>query len=391
MKILMLTPQEFFSKTGTPFSVLYRLKALSKLGYHIDVLTYHMGKNVKIDNVEIYRIPKVFFIKKIPIGPSLTKLILDIILFFRAFKILCQNHYNCLHVHEEAVYMGMIFKKVFKIPLVYDMHSSIPEQLSHNKSRFYNNRISVSLAECLEKLALRISNQVIVICPYLLKIVNKIYPSKKYTLIENCVSDIDCSKVSENEKERLKKELGLDDNCKIIVYIGTIEHYQGIDLLIKGIPFVLKKSKQIRYLIVGGWSHQIKEFRNLAERVGVTGNIIFTGQKEQEEIPCYLAIADILVSPRSEGTNTPLKIYDYLRADKPIVVTNLLTHTQILNERVAILTKPDSEAFAKGIIRALENQNLSINLTKSAKKLADTKYTFENYLSQIKKVYEKQS
>ena len=53
---------------------------------------------------------------------------------------------------------------------------------------------------------------------------------------------------------------------------------------------------------------------------------------------------DILVSPRIRGTNTPLKIYSYLRSGKPIVATDLLTHTQVLSPDVARLVAPDADA-----------------------------------------------
>jgi len=70
-------------------------------------------------------------------------------------------------------------------------------------------------------------------------------------------------------------------------------------------------------------------------------------------MPAYLAASDVLVSPRSRGTNTPLKIYQYLRSGKAIVATRLLTHTQVLSDETAILTEASPEGFARGILDAL--------------------------------------
>jgi glycosyltransferase involved in cell wall biosynthesis len=69
--------------------------------------------------------------------------------------------------------------------------------------------------------------------------------------------------------------------------------------------------------------------------------VVLTGQRPAEEIPAYLDAATLLVSPRSTGTNTPLKIYQYLRSGRPIVATNLRTHTQVLAEDTAFLAEPD--------------------------------------------------
>src|SRR4030095_12729351 len=90
-----------------------------------------------------------------------------------------------------------------------------------------------------------------------------------------------------------------------------------------------------------------------AIRAGVADAVIFAGQRPSDEIPLFLDAADVLVSPRSTGTNTPLKIYQYLRSGRPIVATRLLTHTQVLNDDVAILTTATSEGFAAGILTAL--------------------------------------
>jgi len=74
MKILMLAPEPFFQPRGTPFSEYFRIKALSDLGHRVDLITYHLGEDVKINNLKILRIPDLFYIKKIKIGPSWAKI-----------------------------------------------------------------------------------------------------------------------------------------------------------------------------------------------------------------------------------------------------------------------------------------------------------------------------
>src|ERR1019366_1913409 len=88
-------------------------------------------------------------------------------------------------------------------------------------------------------------------------------------------------------------------------------------------------------------------------RPGADAAVIFVGERPASDIPAYLLAATVLVSPRSRGTNTPLKIYQYLRAGKPIVATRLLTHTQVLSDETAILTGASPREFADGILAAL--------------------------------------
>ena len=82
---------------------------------------------------------------------------------------------------------------------------------------------------------------------------------------------------------------------------------------------------------------------------------MFAGERPAGDIPAYLLAADVLVSPRSRGTNTPLKIYQYLRSGRPIVATRLLTHTQVLSDETAILTGASAGEFAAGILSAIKN------------------------------------
>jgi glycosyltransferase involved in cell wall biosynthesis len=100
-----------------------------------------------------------------------------------------------------------------------------------------------------------------------------------------------------------------------------------------------------------------------------------------------MEIADILASPRIKGTNTPLKLYSYLESGKPIVATNLYTHTQVLNEEVAVLTEVDPEGFANGLLKILTNEALGKEIGMKGKELAQIKYNYSAYLSKIEDVY----
>ena len=73
-------------------------------------------------------------------------------------------------------------------------------------------------------------------------------------------------------------------------------------------------------LVVGGEPAQVEAAKAFAEAAGA-GIMVFAGQQPAREIPAFVQACDILVSPRIRGTNTPLKIYSYLRSGKPIVAT----------------------------------------------------------------------
>src|SRR3990172_3111570 len=127
----MIAPEPFFEPRGTPFSEYFRIKALCELGHSIDLATYRLGQDVEVSGLTIHRSLAVPFIRKVKVGPSWQKLILDFFLLFTVFKLMLKNRYDCIHTHEEACFIGALLSRFWKIPHVYDMHSSLPQQFAN--------------------------------------------------------------------------------------------------------------------------------------------------------------------------------------------------------------------------------------------------------------------
>jgi len=138
-------------------------------------------------------------------------------------------------------------------------------------------------------------------------------------------------------------------------------------------------------LVVGGEAAQVARARSLADATG--SPMVFAGQRPPEEIPGFIAACDILVSPRVSGTNTPLKIYSYLRSGRPIVATDLRTHTQVLTSETAVLVSPEAEPLAAGLLRLIEQPEERQVLSDAARKLADTRYSRDMYVSRTAAAY----
>jgi glycosyltransferase involved in cell wall biosynthesis len=94
-----------------------------------------------------------------------------------------------------------------------------------------------------------------------------------------------------------------------------------------------------------------------------------------------------LVSPRTEGTSVPLKIYTYLLSGKPIVATNLLTHTLVLNDDIAVLVEPTKEAVAEGLLKLIRDRELRQRLSQEAQQYAKDMYDPEQYREKLDQIY----
>lgn len=379
----MIAPEPFFEPRGTPFSEYHRIRALTALGHTVDLVTYPFGRHVDMPGLRIYRCLRPPWLRGIGIGPSWAKVPLDAALSLTALRRVLAGKYDAIHSHEEGGLIGVILAGVLGVPHLYDMHSSLPQQLSN--FQFTKSKLAEGLLGWVERVVIRRSRVVIVICPQLEEVVRAIDTAVPTVLIENAPGSGDppCAGASAS----VRAEYGLGPETPVVLYTGTFEAYQGLDLLYASARRVRATRPDARFLLVGGQPEQVAAARAEAEAAGVADMTVFTGQRPAEEIPRFLDAADVLVSPRSRGTNTPLKIYQYLRAARPIVATRLLTHTQVLSDDVSILTDPSPEGFGDGILAAIEDPRRAAELGQAALMLADTKYSYEAYLDRTRRAY----
>jgi glycosyltransferase involved in cell wall biosynthesis len=382
MKILMLAPEPFFQPRGTPISVYQRIKALSDLGHEIDLVTYHLGEDKEIKDLKISRIPNLFFIKKIKIGPSLKKIPLDFLLFLKASGLLMRNKYDLIFSHEEGALFGVILSKLSRIPHIYDMHSSLPQQLENFD--FSQSRLLKRVFLGMERFILKNSRAIIVICLDLLKQVEQEGYVEKAILLENFI-DFDSKEFTEEEIRKKREEFASGDK-KIVLYAGNFQPYQGIPLLLEAASQI--QNDRIVFLLVGESPAAVEREKNRARDLGIADTVFFTGQVPPSQMPLFISLADALVSPRLSGTNTPLKIYSFLKSGKPLVATNLWTHTQVLSEQISILVEPDAECMAEGISFALFDDRARERAT-LAKEKADRDYTYPRYKDKISQILNK--
>ena len=380
----MLAPEPFFEPRGTPFSEYHRIKALSELGYHIDLVTYPFGRDVALPGLRIYRCPRPLFVRRVRIGPSASKILLDLSLAATAARLAHTGRYDAVHSHEEAGVLGIGLAEWLGVPHVYDMHSSLPQQL-HN---FGYDRSAVvrRLFERAETMMITRSHAVITICQELQDTAVALGAADRASLIENVMGgDMDGGPAPSVRELRGRYGIGVEQ--PLVLYTGTFEAYQGLELLIDAATVLDTTHPDARILVVGGTPDQVERAR--LQAVGAGNNVVFAGQRPAGEIPGFVAACDILVSPRTSGTNTPLKIYSYLRSGRPIVATHLRTHTQVLDSRTALLVPPRAEALAAGLGRLIDAPDERARLAAEAEALAATRYSRESYVARTAAAYER--
>jgi glycosyltransferase involved in cell wall biosynthesis len=385
MKILMISPQPFFEPRGTRISVYQRIEALSALGHEIDLVTYHVGKDVQFPGLTIHRVPKVKTIQHVRVGPSRAKILLDVLAFFLAIKLLLYKKYDIIHSHEEAAFFGIFLGWLFRTRHLYDMHSVLSKQLGNFD--FGNKPIFVKIFEFLEHLVVKNSVAVITIAQDLEAFVKSVAPNQKVITIENHALHAYDTTVTAELLRALRDKYNLHDRITV-VYTGTYERYQGLDMALDSIKIVAKKFPNVLYMFVGAKNQQAREWTEKAREIGVAEHSLFLDVVPPQESMVFLTGASVLISPRMQALSTPLKIYSYMYSGKPIIATKIAAHTQVLCDDTAMLVQPNPEAFAEGIIQVLNDPQMAETLGRNALETAHENFNYQIYLRKVVDIYQ---
>ena len=387
MRVLFLAPQPFFQERGTPIAVKLAVEVLaSRLGDSVDLLTYHEGDDIEIENVTHHRIPKFSWLNDVRPGISLKKIFCDLLFTISVLQLLWRNRknqYSVIHAVEESVFIALAVKLFFGIPYIYDMDSSLASQIIEKWK--YLSPVK-GLLEWLEKVAVRNSIAVIPVCDALDEIARSYGASEIQILRDISLLDLELAK---NPEESLRETCELSKEDAIALYVGNLEHYQGIDLLLESFSITAPKFPNAHVIIIGGNDEDITRYRELSDELNVTRQVHLIGPRPVSRIAEYLLQADILLSPRTKGNNTPMKIYSYLHAGKAIVATDLPTHTQVLNDSVAVLGKPNTLDFSSALAKAFDGPREREKIGAAAFELAEREYTFEAFSKNLNWLYNK--
>jgi glycosyltransferase involved in cell wall biosynthesis len=365
--------------------VYYRTLITAEFGVEVDLLTYWEGDDPAIPGVRVIRIPWVPFTANVPVGPSLKKLVLDLVMLVWTIGLLLRKRYDFVHAHEESVFFCSWLKPLFGFKLVYDMHSSLPQQLSNFE--FTNWRFPVRVFERLEKAALRSATAVVTICPDLAEQVEGLLDdSSRHFLIENSIFD-DVVLASPRPPSPAEAELReAVPRQVLVVYSGTFETYQGLDMLIQAFAQVHEHRPDASLLLVGGTPAQVAQYRAVADTLGLSGSVRFTGRVTPATARSLSRHATVLTSPRVKGTNTPLKIYEQLASGIPLVATRIHSHTQVLDDDVCFLVEPTASAMAEGILEAITDSTRREAVIRKALALYDSRYSREVYKEKMRRL-----
>lgn len=380
MRILVLAPHPFYIDRGTPIDVDILVRALCELGHEVHLATLHAGQDRDYPGLTIHRIEEPRGVGVPSPGFSLAKLRCDARLFKLAKRLVKQLRPDVIHAGEEAVFMARWFRQTRGIPYIYDMDSSIAQQMVEQIGLL---RPFGWFFDAFEGIGVKGAIACAPVCHALADVARRQGAKRSVTLHD--ISQLDVEALSPTGW--LRRQEGIADSSTLLVYCGNLQTYQGVDLLIEGLKEALAGGADVDAVIAGGEPAQIEAYRAKARGLGIAERVHLIGRWPADRLGELLIEGDILTAPRTRGINTPQKVFPYLHTGRAVLVTDLPTHSQILTQGVCRLAPADPVGFGRAITDLAGDANMRNALGEAGRLFAEREHTYPAHRRRVAELY----
>ena len=379
MRILLVAPQPFYQERGTPIAVRMLAETLCGQGHAVDLLTYHEGADLDVEGLRILRTPALPGLRHVPIGISWKKLVCDLLISGRLLELALSHRYDVIHAVEEAVFPAILLRSSARARVVYDMDSMLGESLV---SKWRLLRPAQRLLRAMERAVIRRADAVFAVCKDLARHATVDAPGVPVFLIEDVAlpSPQYCG-----EAEPLRELLAV--RGPLALYVGNLQRYQGVEQVVSAMA-QLPKLLDVTLVLIGGTPEDVARVRSLVRKLHLEERVYLLGPRPLAHLTGFLAQADILVSPRLHGSNTPMKVYSYMGSGTAILATRIASHTQVLDDDSALLVEPTPQALAKGLATLAADESLRARLGGAARRRAAERYSLEAFREKVRAAYQ---
>jgi glycosyltransferase involved in cell wall biosynthesis len=379
-RVLLVTPQPFFENRGSSIAARHVLTALGELGYAVDLIAFPMGDESAVPGVRITRTANPIGFSSVPVGFSWRKAFLDLFLLRTLASTLRRERYQCVHALEEAAFLAAPVCRRRGVPLIYDMQSSIPEQLG-SRWPFRSRWVQRALRN-IERRTIQSADHVV--CSQgLAQRVHALAPGHPVAEWRFPASSPD---PEPGAAEALRSSLGIDGEARVFLYAGTFAGYQGLDVLVRAIPQVVDAAPEAVFVLVGATPLESRQIMGqLTARARSATRIL--ERRPWSEIPRFLALADFVVSMRERGGNAPLKVFDYMASRKPILASRVPAHEVILNDEIAVLFEHTTVGFVEAALALLQDPQRAARIAGAAREFVLQARSWERFVEHLGQIY----
>jgi glycosyltransferase involved in cell wall biosynthesis len=353
-RVLMIAPTSFFADYGCHVRILEEARVLQKMGHRVTIATYRNGRN--LPDLDIRRTLPIPWRTHYEVGSSRHKIAFDALLGLRTGGLLLRHRYDIIHAHlHEGALIGLTLGKLFRLPVVFDFQGSLTEEMIDHK---FLRRESVFYRP-LRRLETWIDHTASVVFTssgHAERVLVEQFgcSEEKIRILPDCVNtDVfrPAAQHDSDELATLRRQLGIPEGAKLIVYLGLLAEYQGTGLLLDAVQRILQQGRDVYLLLMGFPGVQI--YRHRAEALGIQQRVIFTGRVAYEDAPKHLALGDVAAAPKQSLTESSGKLLNYMATALPTVAFDTPVAREYLGADGAFAVPGDVESLAQKLIECL--------------------------------------
>ncbi|MEI6775525.1 MAG: glycosyltransferase family 4 protein [Chloroflexales bacterium] len=385
-RVLMVAPTPYFSDRGCHVQIYEVARSQLRLGNDVQIVTYHLGND--IGGIVTHRIPPVPWYRKRSPGPSWHKLYLDVMLMARTLQVARRYRPHLIHAHlHEGAGIALPVARALDVPLVLDLQGSLAgEMVNHGFIRA--DGVLFRVARFTEK---RILDQVdaMLMWTYISESLQSIF-----NFDQSRVFPVDYGVDLETFRRYPKASLGdlyaelrLPHDRKVVVFLGVLSEYQGVDLLLEStIPAVLAACPDAHFLLMG---YPFEDrYRARAAELGVSTRVTIPGRIDYTKAARYLSLGDIAVSAKLTRMEGNGKLLNYLACGLPSVAFDLPGNCATLGDVGSYAPCGDGLALATQIIGLLHDDVRRDDLGRRSRELAEARYSWDTIGRTINAMYD---
>lgn len=377
----MIAPTPYFADRGCHVRIYEEARALTARGHEVCIVTYHLGRDMP--GIRVVRTPHIPWYNKLEAGPSWHKPYLDMLLLWRALVEARSFRPHLIHAHlHEGALIGSVLKGFLHLPLLFDYQGSLSGE-SLNHGFFHEASPLVKLFKALERFIDRRPDCIITSSDKgREELIHEwgIAPEKVTTLIDGVDTEIfrPCS------RSEARRELGIPDEVKLVVYLGLFNRYQGVDLLLDVIFLIKALTSDVRFLLMG---FPDEHYRRKAAEMGIDDVITFTGRVNYDRAPFFLSAGDLAVSPKLAHTEANGKLFNYMACGLPTVAFDSPINREILGDDGIYVEYGNASLLAEAILSAIQDSDRMKLLSGQLRERAVNIHSWNSRSKQLESVY----
>jgi glycosyltransferase involved in cell wall biosynthesis len=381
--VLVLAPTPFFADRGCHVRILEEARSVLPLGAELRLVTYHIGRDVP--GLPVERIAAVPWYGKLEAGPSWHKPYLDLMLLYKAFQVARTFKPHLIHAHlHEGAFIGALLKKLLRVPMLFDCQGSLTGEITdHGFVR--QGSLLQKCFSLLERWINRNSDFIVASAGPTIELLKADgVPTARLKPLMDGVDTRVFAPAPREAVAQLRQRLELPVKRPVVGFLGLLNSYQGVDLLLEAAALLKAQGARMHFLVMG---FPEGGYREEAERLGIAEMVTFTGRVPYEEAPLYLSACDIAVSPKISLSEANGKLFNYLACGLPTVVFDTPVNREILGDDALYAKFKDPVDLAYAIGRLAGDHELREELGQRGRERAEREHSWEERGKELMRIY----